>query len=214
MPTRFEPRKTPLQSRAEATVQALLDATAAELVSGGYDRMSTNKVARRAGVSIGSLYQYFPNKESLVVALRRRLVDREREQIRAALAAHEGADLLEVADAAIRALIGVYLENPELHMVFATQVPAMSGLEPNWDGDKLVEAILRREIETRDEAAAPEDADHAAFILVHAIDGVIMRALLQRPAYLRSSTFIGKLAALAARLLDNGGKTAKRPPKR
>ena len=51
------------------TVEAILDATARVLVREGYARTSTNRVAAVAGVSIGSLYQYFPNKESLVAAL-------------------------------------------------------------------------------------------------------------------------------------------------
>jgi AcrR family transcriptional regulator len=65
----LEPRRRPRQERARATVEAILQA-AAELISGeGYAAMSTNAVAARAGVSIGSLYQYFPNKQSILVAL-------------------------------------------------------------------------------------------------------------------------------------------------
>lgn len=64
-----KPRKKPQQRRSKATVDALLEATAQILVSHGYQKASTNRIAERAGVSIGSLYEYFPNKDALVTAL-------------------------------------------------------------------------------------------------------------------------------------------------
>lgn len=62
-------RKKPTQKRSQLTVDALLEATAQVLVDCGYNKASTNRIAERAGVSIGSLYEYFPNKDSLVTAL-------------------------------------------------------------------------------------------------------------------------------------------------
>ncbi|MBE9008662.1 helix-turn-helix transcriptional regulator [Pseudanabaenaceae cyanobacterium LEGE 13415] len=61
-------RKLPQQGRSKLTVDAILTATAHILIEDGYDKASTNRIAERAGISIGSLYQYFPNKESLMVA--------------------------------------------------------------------------------------------------------------------------------------------------
>ncbi len=66
---RARPRKRPLQVRARQTVEAIVEATARILESQGHDRFTTNAVAERAGVSIGTLYQYFPDKEALVGAL-------------------------------------------------------------------------------------------------------------------------------------------------
>ena len=67
--TRTAPRKKPKQERSQATVDAILVATARVLCETGYDRASTNRIALAAGVSVGSLYQYFPSKEALVAAL-------------------------------------------------------------------------------------------------------------------------------------------------
>jgi AcrR family transcriptional regulator len=79
-PAVLEPRKTPRQARARATFAAIVDACAQLLASGGYDALTTNAVSERAGVSVGTLYEYFPNREAIVVALAadacRRLVDR------------------------------------------------------------------------------------------------------------------------------------------
>src|SRR5246127_2557699 len=67
--TRTVPRKMPKQQRSKETVDVILTATARILVKDGFDRASTNRIADAAGVSIGSLYQYFPSKEALVAAL-------------------------------------------------------------------------------------------------------------------------------------------------
>jgi AcrR family transcriptional regulator len=65
----FKPRKIPQQSRAEQTVAAILEAAARILETKGLEGLNTNLVAARAGFSIGSLYQYFPGKDALIVAL-------------------------------------------------------------------------------------------------------------------------------------------------
>src|ERR1700679_3626916 len=72
---RTVPRKAPQQQRSRETVDVILAATARVLVKEGFDHASTNRIAEAAGVSIGSLYQYFPSKESLVAALIERHFD-------------------------------------------------------------------------------------------------------------------------------------------
>ncbi len=62
-------RKLPKQERSRITVEAILEATTHILVEEGYDKANTNRIAERAGISLGSLYQYFPNKEALMTAL-------------------------------------------------------------------------------------------------------------------------------------------------
>lgn len=78
----LRPRKTPKQTRAEETVATIVEAAAQVLESAGVEGFNTNAVAERAGVSIGSLYQYFPNKDALIVAL----IQRESQRFRRDLA--------------------------------------------------------------------------------------------------------------------------------
>src|SRR5271154_4150665 len=68
---RLQPRKLPRQPRSEATVDAILLAAAQVFERHGYAAGTTNRIAERAGVSIGTLYQYFPNKDAILVALAR-----------------------------------------------------------------------------------------------------------------------------------------------
>jgi AcrR family transcriptional regulator len=79
----LDPRKTPRQRRSAATVDAILEAAAHILERQGLAALTTNGVAERAGASIGSLYQYFPNKEAVLAAL----IRRERVALAASVAA-------------------------------------------------------------------------------------------------------------------------------
>jgi AcrR family transcriptional regulator len=89
-------RKQPRQARSQITIDAIIEAAAQLIAQQGLDRFNTNAVAERAGVSIGSLYQYFPNKDAIMVALIRRTQDERSAALGAALAApHDSlADLV------------------------------------------------------------------------------------------------------------------------
>ena len=97
-----KPRKTPRQARARTTVGAILEAAARILASGSAQALTTNRVAEVAGVSIGSLYQYFPNREAILAEL----IREKRARLAAALAQSEGPDQLA---AMIRAAVEVQL---------------------------------------------------------------------------------------------------------
>ncbi len=73
--SRLEPRKSPVQARSTASVEAILKATIQVLLKIGKDRLTTTRVAARAGVSVGTLYQYFPNKSALLRAALQRHMD-------------------------------------------------------------------------------------------------------------------------------------------
>jgi AcrR family transcriptional regulator len=79
----LSPRKTPVQARSVLTVEAIMEATIQVLQTHGTDRLTTTRVAERAGVSIGTLYQYYPNKRSLLFGL----LEQKLEDVAAALEA-------------------------------------------------------------------------------------------------------------------------------
>src|ERR1044071_338258 len=123
------PRRRPRQARAQATVDAIVKATARVLVEEGYDRASTNRIAQAAGVSIGSLYQYFPSKEALVAALVETHVDRMMDAVTRILDTdNEPSDLHSSADTLVRALIAAYRVDPKLHHVLCQEVPKIGDL--------------------------------------------------------------------------------------
>ncbi len=179
---RTVPRKAPTQKRSRATVDAIVDATARVLVRDGYDALSTNRVAREAGVSVGSLYQYFPGKEALVAAVMERHASRMQENIAERMAsAPPAATAEEVATEMIRAMLAAQQAEPRLHRALVEQVPRIGALrrlhELFGNYERLVAAWLG---EHRDRIEV-DDPETAAFVLVAAIEGLVNRSMLERP---------------------------------
>ena len=97
----LEPRKSPVQARSAASVDAILDATTQVLLSAGKERLTTTRVALRAGVSIGTLYQYFPNKSALLQAALKRHLDEVTQAIERVTHEQRGNTLQNMATALI-----------------------------------------------------------------------------------------------------------------
>lgn len=100
----LSPRKTPRQRRSAVTVDVIFEATLQLLVADGIKRLTTTRVAERAGVSVGTMYQYFPNKEALVYALNERYLSTLATRIEAVCLAHRGAGI----ETMLAALIDTY----------------------------------------------------------------------------------------------------------
>src|SRR5678809_1130501 len=109
---RTSPRKSATQARAQATVDAILEATARILVKEGYDRASTNRIALAAGVSIGSLYQYFPSKEALVAALIERHMDEMLVVVTEAVAGIEGKPIEQAVRSIVEKMVKAHAIDP------------------------------------------------------------------------------------------------------
>src|SRR5258708_5826245 len=107
------PRKKATQTRAHATVDAILRATAHILVRDGYDGASTNKIALKAGVSIGSLYQYFPGKEALVAALLDQHMEQMAGVIRVELPRLAALPLERAAEETVRLMVAAHSVDPK-----------------------------------------------------------------------------------------------------
>jgi AcrR family transcriptional regulator len=118
-------RKEPTQTRSRATVDAIVEAGARVLGDRGWAGFTTNAVAAVAGISIGSLYQYFPDKLCLVEAIRRRHFDEVLAVLRRAVAAD--LPLEQGADTLVQGMIDAHGINPELHRVLLDEVPGLEG---------------------------------------------------------------------------------------
>ncbi|MAU47712.1 MAG: TetR family transcriptional regulator [Yangia sp.] len=110
----LSPRKTPRQSRSRASYEAVLTAAAQILEREGMAGLNTNAVAGRAGVSIGTLYQYFPGKEAIAAELVRRIKAQLLDDLTGALVAARGRSLREAAQIILSASIRHHARAPEL----------------------------------------------------------------------------------------------------
>jgi len=198
------PRKSASQERSRATVDALLEATARVLMKEGYDRASTNRIAEVAGVSIGSLYQYFPSKEALVAAV----IDRHTQQVsqvtRNALVRMAARPLEDAAREFVSIAIDAHRVNPKLHGILSEQIPRvgrLENIEANLrDGYTLVRGYLEAHREEIDVA----DPDLAAFVVVTIVEALTHAAVLRRPDILtdeKAQVFVNDVTRLLVRYL-------------
>ncbi|MGY4624113.1 TetR/AcrR family transcriptional regulator [Bradyrhizobium sp. USDA 4486] len=183
-----KPRKNASQARSRATVDALIEATARILVREGFEKTSTNRIAEVAGVSVGSLYQYFPSKEALVAAV----IDRHNDEIMHIVR----AAFVEVADMpvekAVRRLVTVAIEahhiDPDLHRVLAEQIPRSGRLAEVEAFNHEVHALVRDYFESRRTEMRKIDLDMATFICVSAIEAVAHNTVLHQAEMLSEKT--------------------------
>jgi AcrR family transcriptional regulator len=194
------PRKAASQERSRATVDALIEATARLLVREGFDKASTNRIAQEAGVSVGSLYQYYPSKEALVAAVIDRHNQELMEVVRAALA--EVAAL--PVEKAVRKLVAVAIDAhriaPKLHRVLAEQIPRTGRLEKVATFNREYYALFKAYLEDHRGELRAVDLELAAFVCVTSIEALTHTAVLHRAEILADDA-TGTLIDEATRLL-------------
>jgi AcrR family transcriptional regulator len=133
----LEPRKSPVQARSAASVDAILEATIQVLLHVGKDRLTTTRVALRAGVSVGTLYQYFPNKIALLQAALKRHLDEVTEAVELVCKEQKGKTLRQMVTALITAFL-------EAKMRDAKTSVALYSVSSDVDAAKIVQQIGTR----------------------------------------------------------------------
>lgn len=200
--SRDRPRKLPRQQRSQDTVAVLLEATRQVLVQRGYARTSTAEIARRAGVSIGSLYQYFPSKAALVAALSEQHSQAMRQVFEARLAQAQDLPLREAIRVAIQAELEALQLNLPLQRVLFEQAPRLGPAAHIEQVQDQVVALVQRALALRPEPLRPSDPALSGFLLVHAIDGVLQAALKRRPDLVLQPALLDECTDLVMRYLS------------
>jgi AcrR family transcriptional regulator len=198
------PRKVASQERSRLTVDALLEATARVLIKEGYDRASTNKIAAVAGVSIGSLYQYFPSKEALVAAVMDRHMQQVSQVARNALIKVAARPIEIAAREFVSVAIDAHRVNPKLHGVLAEQIPRIGRLENIDAMQRDGYALVRGYLEAHRDEIDVADPDIAAFICMTVIEALTHAAVLRRPDILteeKARRFVDEVTRLLVRYL-------------
>lgn len=181
-PPPTEPRKQPRQARSRALVEAVLDATERVLAQEGPERASTTRIAEVAGVSVGSLYQYFPHKDALVAELIERRADAERAFMQRWIEGLAVDDLESALEGIVRGVLAFRATDPALHRALLQQLPHIGRFDE-----------LRRRVEVaaqglvllleRFRAQLPDgDVALARFVLVNAIHSLTHDGVLPPPA--------------------------------
>lgn len=201
MPVRkpLKPRKKPSQERAGATVDAILEAAAYILVKDGWDRFTTNRVAERAGVNIASLYQYFPNKESIAAELQRRHVQEGQDAFPDAIGRLQSQPNLRAAlRILIEGAIAAHRVNPALHKAFAEELPRASR---RLHGPRDARVMAQLDEILRPYNIQAPDRDIALFLFRTTVHAAIHEAACERPELLGNPIFADELVTLMERYL-------------
>jgi AcrR family transcriptional regulator len=130
----LEPRKLPVQARSAASVNAILEATIQVLLSVGKERLTTTRVALRAGVSVGTLYQYFPNKSALLQAALKRHLNEVTDAVELVCQEQKGQTLTQMATALITAFLQAKMRDAKTSV-------ALYSVSSDVDAAKIVQQI-------------------------------------------------------------------------
>lgn len=163
--------RKPKQSRSKATVAAILEAAAQILAERGWAGFNTNVIAERAGVSIGSLYEYFPNKQALVDEIASNHLAQGEALLLSAAGRAGSEDPEALVDALVQGLVDLHRDDPRLHRALSSEVPLSPGIRAR------VEATRQRAIAfvARVLASHVDTPGVAAQLLVDTADTVVHR---------------------------------------
>jgi len=176
----FQPRKTPIQKRSTVTVEAIAEATIQVLLAVGSDRLTTTRVAERAGVSVGTLYQYYPNKQSLLHAVLEAHLTRVAEAVEGACRAYRGAAVKELMAAVVPAYVDAKLERADVSTALYAAGSDVDGAaivrRISKSGNRALTAALAEAA-----GAQPGDMEFVALMIYSAMAGAT-RAVLEAGA--------------------------------
>lgn len=176
--TPLNPRKRPKQHRSRETVSAILEATARVLVEDGFDKTSTNRVAKVAGVSVGSLYQYFPSKEALVMALCEQHCEKMLTLFGDLSLTLLDAPLPVAVRTWVRSMLDAHRVDPRLHRALV-HLALHIGLENLERFDRRGRELVRAYLTQRADEILPTNLELAAFVLCTAVESITHRGILE-----------------------------------
>jgi AcrR family transcriptional regulator len=171
------------------------------LVRDGLQRASTNRIAHEAGVSVGSLYQYFPNKEALVAALMDQHIRELYAVLEREIARLPSLPLRRAVREIVELMIRTHAVAPKLHRVFAEQVPRLGPLERIVEVERRFEVLTRDVLERLGERVRPRNLEIAAFVVIQAVEALTHAAVLYHPEKLANEEFVDEVVELVVRYL-------------
>lgn len=205
----YQPRKKPQQRRSKITTEAILDAAAHILVKNSYSELTTNRIAEKAGVSIGSLYQYYPNKEAIVAELIDQSVEQDRQFMTAKLTELENAPL----ETAVYQLVGSAMDrcdsNLPLAIALREQIPRVKWTNKIHEITSNLERLIVDLLRSRYSDVTNEQLRKTAFIIVHSVDGIVNETLFSHPDWLSDESYKKSICMMITNYLKSELETHK-----
>lgn len=200
--TRAPARSEPRQARSLATVGAILSATVRTLDREGLDAATTTRIAEVAGVSVGSLYQYFSDRDAILMVLQDREFDRAVALLEKVLAdANLHAKPRATVSAVVKGLMTLYADSPGLHRVLAIEGLRVARADRVHAFDLRVMAIIRHFLAATGAVVRRKNLDAAAFVAFQSVRATMLASLLERPPGLDEATLAEETVDLVLRYL-------------
>ncbi|KHL13429.1 UNVERIFIED_CONTAM: TetR family transcriptional regulator [Mumia flava] len=193
----------PRQARSRDTVERILAAGREVLLRDGYDGFSTNRVAEAAGISPGSLYQYFGNKHAVVAAIVARYADDVSDEVAAALADRLGETGPGMVRTSADALLVALEQNVALLRVVFTELPARQNEARRIALERRVSDLVAAYVAVRPGLVAGRRPEAVAWVLVLALENLAVRWVLDQPAITRDE-LLDELVRLCLGYLGDG----------
>lgn len=196
-------RKTPTQDRSRATVGAIVEATGQVLGARGPRGTTTVHVASRAGVSVGSLYQYFPDKEALIAAFFEARLRQDVELLERVVARAAGSPV-DVLRVAIEETVALYRRDRELYRSVAEMLPLMEQTVEVREGLGRAHAFATAHLRAHPELLGGRDPELVATIALHTVRGALFRVVETAPEKLDDPALPGMLLGSVLGLVGLG----------
>lgn len=197
-----EARKPPQQTRARVTVAAILDGAIRVLEQEGHEAATTSRIAEVAGVSVGTLYQYFANRDAIVDALQEREFERATEMLERTLGSSTFGSEREVAHAVIGGLLELYRAAPSLHRLFVLTGLHVTPAERVRAFDLRSIEFVRSFLSMTPWPVSQKNPAVTAFILYQSVRATMLAYLLEAPPSISDQVLVEELTDLVLSYLQ------------
>ncbi|MBN9165317.1 MAG: hypothetical protein BGO98_18690 [Myxococcales bacterium 68-20] len=197
-----EPRKRPQQARSQTTVHAILEATVQVLEREGPDSATTTRIAEVAGVSVGTLYQYFSHRDAIFDALQEREFERAIVLMQEVLSDNNLArSPRETVAGCVQGMLALYQASPGMHRVLAMEGLRSTKADRIHSFDLRVIALVRHFLTATGAPIRRKNVDAAAFVAFQSVRATMLAMLLESPAGLNDKALVEELVDLLLRYL-------------
>lgn len=196
-------RKEPRQKRSQTTVESIKQAAVLLMKEEGIRAVGTDRIAERAGVSIGSLYQYFPNREAILAAIYEDISIEFAGTLRAGIPLLLDVPTELAATRIINMLLTMYERHRLVLLQLVREMPQLRLTEQSYSFGILAHGSTRAYLVNRRDVEKPRDLERKAFFLEQIILGCINAYLRDAPARISRKEFVRELVRIATSYLDN-----------
>lgn len=194
-------RKQPTQSRSRATVETILDGCVRVLDQDGMHAATTSRIAEASGVSVGSLYQYFENRDAILNALQDREFSRTAEMLQKHLLRERFDTPRDLARTVVESLLKLYRTSPGLHRVLALEGLRVTPTERVQAFDHRIVETLRAFFESTIFPIRRQNKHAAAFVLYQSVRATMLAKILEEPPGLSDQVLTEEVTELVVSYL-------------